>query len=173
MTAPVNDPAPTARPGTALAAIARHPWLVGFATLALAIVVLVALWDWNWFKGPIERQVQARTGRSFDIGGNLDVDLGRVTTIRADALRFGNAPWSQAPTMASVEHLEFGIRVWPLLLHREVLIPDIHLGKPRLRLEKGPKGIGNWVFGQKGKTQPQFRRLWIDDGQMRFIDQAA
>jgi uncharacterized protein involved in outer membrane biogenesis len=116
--------------------------------------------------------VEARTGRSFDIGGDLDVDLGRITTIRVDALSFGNAPWSKVPTMASAEHLEFGIEAWPLLLRHEVLIPDIHLGKPHLRLEKGPKGIGNWVFGEKGNMQPQFRRLWIDDGQLRFIDSA-
>jgi len=166
-------PSPEESSNKPLAAIARHPWLTGFALLALAIAVLVALWDWNWFKGPIERQVQARTGRSFDIGGDLDVDLGRITTIRADALSFGNAPWSKVPTMASTEHLEFDIEVWPLLLRREVLIPDIHLGKPHLRLEQGPKGIGNWVFGENGKTQPQFRRLWIDDGRLRFIDSAA
>jgi uncharacterized protein involved in outer membrane biogenesis len=158
---------------TPLAAIARHPWLAGFALLLIALAVLIALWDWNWFKGPVERQVQARTGRSFDIGGDLDVDLGRITTIRADALSFGNAAWSKVPTMASVDHLEFRIEVWPLLLRREVLIPDIHLDKPHLRLEKGPKGIGNWVFGEPGNMQPQFRRLWIDDGQLRFIDSAA
>ena len=79
----------------ARARVANHPWLVALALLLLAIIVLIALWDWNWFKGPVERQVQARTGRSFDIGGDLDVDLGRITTIRADALRFGNAPWSK------------------------------------------------------------------------------
>ena len=167
------DPASDHAPNAPLAAIARHPWLTGFALLLLALAILVALWDWNWFKGPIERQVQARTGRSFDIGGNLDVDLGRITTIRADALSVGNASWSKVPTMASTEHLEFGIEVWPLLFRREVLIPDIHLGKPHLRLEKGPQGIGNWVFGEKGNMQPQFRRLWIDDGQLRFIDSAV
>jgi uncharacterized protein involved in outer membrane biogenesis len=168
MTDPASDDAPKAP----LAAVARHPWLAGFALLVVAFAILIALWDWNWFKGPIERQVEARTGRSFDIGGDLDVDLGRITTIRVDALSFGNAPWSKVPTMASAEHLEFGIEAWPLLLRHEVLIPDIHLGKPHLRLEKGPKGIGNWVFGEKGNMQPQFRRLWIDDGQLRFIDSA-
>ena len=173
MADPVSGDAPTAHLRAALAAIARHPWLTAFALLALAIAILIALWDWNWFKGPIERQVEARTGRSFEIGGDLDVDPGRVTTIRAEALSFGNATWSKAPVMASTEQLEFGIAVWPLLLRREVLIPDIHLGKPHLQLEKGPKGIGNWVFGETGGMQPQFRRLWIDDGQLRFIDGAA
>jgi AsmA family protein len=154
------------------ATIARHPWIVALLLLVLAIVVLLLFWDWNWFKGPIERQVHARTGRSFDIGGDLDVDLGRVTTIRADALRFGNAQWSREPTMASVDRLEFGIEVWPLL-RRQVRIPDIHLGRPHLLLEKGPKGVGNWVFGQRSDSQAEFGRLWVDAGRLRFIDATA
>lgn len=156
-----------------LAAITRHPWYIALALLLIAIVVLLVSWDWNWFKGPVERQVQARTGRSFDIGGNLDVDLGRVTTIRADALRFGNAAWSKDPTMASADRLEFGIEIWPLLLHRQVRIPDIHLSKPKLQLEQGPNGVGNWVFGAQTNAQPEFGRLWIDDGRLHFIDASA
>ena len=153
--------------------IRRHPWLFVLALLLIAIAVLVALWDWNWFKGPVERQVATRTGRSFDIGGDLDVDLGRVTTIRADRLAFGNADWSKEPTMASVDRLQFGIEVWPLLLHREVRIPELHLARPKLLLEKGPKGVGNWVFGSKGETRVQFGRLWIDDGRLRYDDAAT
>ena len=162
-----------ARNAPALAAVRRHPWALAAGVLLLAIVVLIALWDWNWFKGLVERQVTARTGRSFEIGGDLDVDLGRVTTIHADRLAFGNAAWSKQATMASVDRLQFGIEVWPLLFHRQVRIPDIRLARPRLLLEKGPKGIGNWVFGSKGGTQAQFGRLWIDDGRLRYADAAA
>jgi uncharacterized protein involved in outer membrane biogenesis len=156
-----------------IASVRRHPWLVVLGLLLVAIVVLVALWDWNWFKGPIEHQVQARTGRRLDIGGDLDVDLGRVTTIRAGQLRFANAAWSKQPTMASVRQLAFGIEVWPLLFHRQVRIPEIHLGHPDLLLEKGGNGVGNWVFGKQGNTQAQFGRLWIDDGHLVYRDAAA
>lgn len=167
-TALAADPAPASR-----SPLRRHPWWTGLGLAAVALLGLVVLWDWNWFKGPLERQVQARTGRSFEIAGSLDVDLGRITTIRATALRLGNAPWSQAPTMASAQRLEFGIETWPLLLRRQVRIPDMRLGQPRLRLETGPKGVGNWMFGKQGGRQPQFRRLRIDDGQLRFIDAPA
>jgi uncharacterized protein involved in outer membrane biogenesis len=108
-----------------LASVRRHPWALAMCVLLVAIVILIALWDWNWFKGPVERQVTARTGRSFHIAGNLDVDLGRVTTIRTGHLEFGNAAWAKQPTMASTDALEFGIEVWPLLLHRQVRIPDL------------------------------------------------
>ncbi|MEO6263551.1 MAG: AsmA family protein, partial [Luteimonas sp.] len=167
MTTPPVATAPATAP---FVAIARHPWWTALAIVLAAIVVLLLLWDWNWFKGPIERQVEARTGRSFEIGGDLDVDLGRVTTIRTDALSFGNAPWAKTPSMASTDRLEFGIEIWPLLFKHQMRIPDIHLTQPRLRLERGPKGVGNWVFGEQGKPQPEFRRLWIDDGRLRYLD---
>jgi uncharacterized protein involved in outer membrane biogenesis len=158
-----------------LDAIRRHPWLATLGVLLLALAILVALWDWNWFKGPIERQVQARTGRSFDIGGDLDVDLGRVTTIRADRVRFGNASWSKEADMASADRLEIGIRVWPLL-HHQVLVPDIRLSTPKLRLEKNPKGVGNWNFMPEAAASQwnmQFRHLWVDDGRLLFLDPAS
>jgi uncharacterized protein involved in outer membrane biogenesis len=167
----------TQRPRESAQAIAgslrRHPWLTLLAVIFVALVILILLWDWNWFKGPIERQVEARTGREFDIGGNLDVDLDWSTpTIRADRLRFGNAKWSKQPTMASADRVEFTIEIWPLL-RRHVRIPELRLTKPVLHLEMGPQRIGNWKFGEDGETRTQFTRLWIDGGQLTFVDAAA
>lgn len=77
------------------------------------ILLVIALWDWNWFKGPVERAVQAKTGREFHIGGNLDVDLGRTLTVRADGLTFANAEWSKTPRMASADRAEIDLRARP------------------------------------------------------------
>lgn len=141
--------------------------------IALAIALLIIFWDWNWFKGPIERQVSARTGREFHIHGDLDVDLGRVTTLRADGLQFGNATWSKEPTMAAAQKAQLSIEVLPLIFKREVRIPEIHLKSPQLRLETGPEGTGNWVFGDNdGNTAISFRKLWIEDGRLQFFNAA-
>lgn len=148
----------------------RSLWILGI--LAAALVALFLLFDWNWFKGPLERQVSARTGREFRISGNLDVDLGRVTTLRADALHFGNASWSKEPTMAAAQRAEMDIEVWPLLFRRQLRIPEIRLRQPQLRLETGPEGKGNWDFGASGGTDVAFRRLWIEDGRLQFFDAA-
>lgn len=151
--------------------IGRHPVLVALGLLVLAMVALIVFWDWNWVKGPIERQVEARTGRSFEIGGDLDVDLGKVVTIRADQLKFGNASWSKQPQMVATERMELRIEAWPALIkRREVLIPELRLSKPDAFLETGPDGVGNWAFGAAGGEPPQFRRLWVDDGRLRFVD---
>ncbi|MET0581375.1 MAG: AsmA family protein, partial [Pseudoxanthomonas sp.] len=92
---------------------------IALGVVALALVVFFILFDWNWFKGPVERLVQAKTGRQFHIGGDLDVDLGRTTTIRGDALTFGNASWSKEPTMATADRAEFDIEVFPFLFKRQ------------------------------------------------------
>lgn len=155
-------------------AIARHPWWTAFALIALAIVVLVLLWDWNWFKGPIERRVHAETGRTFDIGGDLDVDLGWVPTISAERLTFGNASWSKTPVMASAERLEFDVELKPLIFERELRIPVVRLAKPALVLERGPQDAGNWQFGddEEGGLEPRFRSVWVDEGNLKYLDAA-
>ena len=142
--------------------------------LAGIIVVVAILFEWNWLRRPIERVVEWQTGRSFHIAGNLDVDLGRVTTARADALTFGNATWSSVPTMAAADRAEVSVEVFPLIFKRETRIPHIRLTRPQLRLETGPDGTGNWVFGDtSGESSTRFRDLWIDDGRLLFLDPAG
>src|SRR5687768_316488 len=167
----------TSRPRESALALAgslrRHPWLTLLGLILVGLVILILLWDWNWFRGPIERQVEARTGREFDIGGNLGVDLDWTTpTIRADRVRFGNAQWSKQPTMAAADRVEFRIDMWPLL-RRQVRVPDLRLTRPVLHLEMGPERVGNWKFGDGGEANAQFSQLWIDDGKLTFADAAT
>lgn len=163
----MNSPAVRKRP---VDLVTEHPGMAILAVLALVVVALLVFWDWNWFKGPIERQVQARTGRSFEIGGNLDADLGRVTVVRADAVRLGNADWSKVPLMAAVDRIELHFEPLALLFRGQLRIPEARLVRPRLRLETGGKG-SNWDFMAKdGRRKMQLQRLWIDDGHLKFVN---
>ena len=148
----------------------RRAQIVLGALLA-ALVLLIVLFDWNWFKRPLEMAVQASTGRQLRIDGDLDVDLGRVTRLMADRISFANAQWSKEPIMASADRVEVGFEIWPLLFKRETRIPEIRLVAPKLRLETGPQGAGNWVFGGDSGGKPvQFRRIWIEGGRLQFFD---
>ena len=152
-----------------------RPLRITAVVVLVAIVLLVLLWDWNWFKGPVERMVEARTGRALVIGGDLDVDLGRTTTVRADALRFANADWSESETMASADRVEIQVELFPLLFKREVRLPGIRLVKPIVRLETHPDGgAANWDIGfgndEESGTPPQVRGLWVEAGHLRYLD---
>ncbi len=143
--------------------------------LFAALLILIALWDWNWFKGPVERAVQAKTGREFHIHGDLDVDLGRVTTVRGDGLTFANATWAKQPQMATADRAEIDLRVWPLL-RGQVRIPEIRLIRPDVLLETAPgkDQPGNWDFlGPSDGDPPVLQRLLVDDGRLQFRDAAG
>lgn len=149
-----------------------HPWRTVAVVVAAGLLALLLLWDWNWFRGPVERIVTARTGRSFDIAGDLDVDLGRTTVIRADRLALGNADWSDKPEMASTDRLELHVRLWPLLAGR-VHIPELRLREPDILLETGKDG-GNWRFdGMEGDGDgPRIDLLHVESGRLRYVDEA-
>lgn len=176
MTDAVQPSTPPGRRQRLRAALHARPLRIALAVVAVAIVLLVLLWDWNWFKRPVERIVEARTGRVLQIGGDLDVDLGRVTTIRADALKFANAAWAKDPTMASADRLELQVEILPLIFRRQTRLPEIRLTRPALQLETNPEGgAGNWDLdlGESDGAPMQLRRLWVDDGRLRFLDAAG
>ena len=151
--------------------LSRHPWLSLALLVTLGLLLIFLLWDWNWFKRPIERRVTAQTGREFHIDGNLDVDLGRTLTITANGLRLGNTASAREPEMASTDRLEFDLRIWPLL-HGDLQIPRIALDKPVLHLQRDRNGVGNWVFGDGNSDLPEFRNVHIDHGVMTFFEPA-
>ncbi|MEN5061710.1 AsmA family protein [Luteimonas sp. TWI1416] len=174
----MTDSTPTAvppqRPPAARlrGAFSGHPGRIVLGVIAVLVLLLLIFWDWNWFKRPVERIVHAQTGRVLQIGGDLDVDLGRVTTVRADRLRFANADWAKDRTMAAADRLELQVEVFPLLRGR-IRLPEIRLARPVLLLETNPDGGGgNWTLDMgDGDGEPmQIRRLWVDDGRLRFVD---
>lgn len=155
-----------------LAHARAHPVLTVLAIALLAVLVLFLLWDWNWFKGPLERQVASATGRTLRIDGNLDVDLGWTPTVSAEGVAFSNADWSEEPRMARAERVELDIDPWHILAGT-VRIPAIRLQAPVVHLETGPDGTGNWTFDgddAPGRFTFEFRRVEVSHGRLRYLD---
>lgn len=149
----------------------RKGWIV-LGVIVAFFVVLWLIWDWNWFKGPIERRVEAATGREFSIDGNLGVDVFWPPTITADGIRLSNVPWSDDAQMLELERVEFRIEVWPLL-RGDVVLPFVTLRKPRLVLERNAELAANWQFDGTPPAEdkepmelPTIRALTIDDGEL-------
>ena len=151
-------------------------WITILGLIVAALIVFVALFDWNWMKGPLERRVSAATGREFAIDGDLDVDLGRVIRIRADRIRLANAEWGERPRMLEIERADLHVAFWPLW-RGEVLLPAVHLERPRLMLERNEHGEANWNFDsreqerRKGASRlPRVERLTIADGGFDLVE---
>ncbi len=148
-------------------------------TVLIGWVVLIFLWDWNWFKRPLEKRVEQQTGRSFRIGGDLDVDLGWHPRVTIDNVHLGNAPWGRAKDMLGAERADVTVDLLALIGGR-MSFPDIALTAPRIDLQNSPKG-GNWLIAapkaedqDRGheKAAPEIGTLSIDRGKLTYFDPA-
>lgn len=155
----------------------RRRWLAGGTALLVTLIVIALVWDWNWFKGPVQRQVEQRSGRSFSIDGNLDVALGWRPRVMLEKIRLGNADWARTPQMFSAERVEVSVDLRELIAGRW-LLPEVTLVAPRLELETAPDGRQNWQFAKSEKQDdispisalPQIGTLRIDRGDLRYFD---
>jgi uncharacterized protein involved in outer membrane biogenesis len=141
----------------------------------LIIVLGCMLFDWNWLKGPIEREVSAETGRVFRINGNLAVYLSRYPRVTADDLTLGNLPGAHDPDMASIKRLEFRVKLSDLLRGR-IVLPEMTVSEPRLLLEKNARGDSNWRFNGVDPDSirwPVIQRLAIDAGTLIYRNPAT
>lgn len=138
----------------------RVAWLPHALLAAVVLLaLLVAFWDWNWLKGPVERRVAASTGREFHFD-DLDVDLGSVIVVRASGLTFANAPWSLATEMARADLVRAEIELGSLLRGRP-LLRRIDVVRPGLLLERNARSEANWQFGKQApgaEPEPRARR---------------
>ena len=145
----------------------HHPLLVAGGVVALLLVVLVLIWDWNWFKHPLERRVSAATGRSFRIDGDLSVKLAWKPRITLQGLHLGNLPGNPQPEMASARQLQFRLHLLPLL-HRKWELSDVNLSHPVVLLEINKAGDPNWIFRKSEREFPTVHELSVDAGKLRY-----
>src|ERR1041384_1544845 len=74
-------------------------WTLGILT---ALVLLVAFFNWDWVKGPIERKISDATGRHFEMA-HLDVKYRWPPRIVATGVRFDNPPWAREKQMLTAD----------------------------------------------------------------------
>jgi AsmA family protein len=130
----------------------RRRWiLLPLAALAAIVVVVLILFDWNWFKGPLEGAVSAALEREFGVA-DLDVELGAPPTITLEQVRIANAGWGSRPDMLAVRQVRFAIDLWPLL-KGEIRLPFLQVDEPDLLLETNREGLANWKFGEQDQPE--------------------
>ena len=97
-----NDPvyAAARRPGTA------EKWAAGVVLVLVAAVVLfVALFDWNMLRGPIGRWASVKYDREIALTGDLDVNLFSWTpSAVVRGLKIGGPDWARDRESAASLH---------------------------------------------------------------------
>ncbi|MGN7741247.1 AsmA family protein [Pseudomonas sp. 22526] len=150
-------------------------WTAGSLFLLLAVLVLIiAFFDWNRIKPPLNAKVSEELHRPFAINGNLAVVWQREPDeggwrawvpwphVVAEDLTLGNPEWSKAPQMVSLKRVE--LRISPLaLLAQRVRIPRIDLTEPNAALERLADGRANWTFQFDPKDPNAEPSNWVVD----------
>lgn len=160
--------------------------------LVAALMLFLALFDWNRARPLINEQVSVALNRPFAIEGDLRVAWQREAGERgmgawvpwphfvAETLRLGNPDWAQGDTFVRLERVSFRLSPLPLLW-KTVSIPSIELGAPQVDLQRLADGRANWVFdlGQQQADEAEQPSPWkldigtigFDKGQVKLDDQ--
>ena len=150
-------------------------WSFASLVVLLAVLVLViAFFDWNRIKPPLNAKVSEELHRPFAINGNLAVVWQREPGeggwrawlpwphVVAEDLSLGNPDWSKNPQMVTLKRVE--LRVSPLaLLARRVAIPRIDLTEPNANLQRLADGRANWTFQFDPKDPDAEPSSWVVD----------
>lgn len=141
--------------------------------LILFAGVVIALFDWNWLRGPITRAVADKTGRELAINGDVKVKLGWPTVrISTSGLTFANPGWAKEKQMVTVERLEVNLNV-PQLFRRNVILPEVSVGHAVIALEVSEDGRKNWLLDSEQrdeKARIQIDRLTLVQAQLNYDD---
>ncbi|HEV8342059.1 MAG TPA: AsmA family protein [Candidatus Binatia bacterium] len=152
-----------------------------FGLIAVAVAIFILTLDLNKAKGYISAGVSKATGRQLSINGDLEVDLGWISRVRASEIQFENASWSKHPQMVEVGLVDVQIDLWQLLKMRFVL-PSVTVSQAKVILEKNPEGSANWEFRaapvvtepavpDKRTEFPIIQKLIIEDSTLLFANQ--
>ena len=152
-----------------LSSTARR-WLLAAAGLLVALVLLLTFFPWDLLRAPINRYVSGELGRRFEITRQLDVSLGRTTTVRLDGVELANPEWAGEPYLLKARSAEFDIKLWPLLLGK-LNLPRVALSEPEIGLQIEPDGRRTWALSRDTSDTsavPDIGTLLVDKGTLKY-----
>lgn len=123
-------------------------WLLGTVAvlvlvIAVGVVALVYLVDWNDFKDTIQNQVKKQTGRDLQIAGDLSpsvfpwagISIGEI--VLANAEGYGDRPF------ARIGSADVKVELLPLI-KREINVRTVELKGLQVDLQRAEDGTTNW-----------------------------
>ena len=151
-------------------------WTAGvFVALALIVAFLVAIWDWNWFRGPLASVMAGRMHRPVTISGDLSVHpFSWQPSATVAGVHVGNPKWAGPGNLADIDRIAAQIRLVPLFTgHLDMRL--LEFDRPNLRLYRDADGRMSWDFSDGKKPDeplrlPPIRKFVIDDGHLNLRD---
>lgn len=161
---------------TAMTLLRSFKWIAGVLLAPIVLAALfIAIFGWNWLRGPIERMATERTGRALAINGDLTVKPGwPLPHIRAAAVSFANPAWAKEKYMLVVDSVDVTLHL-PQLLARNIVLPEVRLERPVVFLEQAADGRRNWLLDLEQKDEDarvRIDRLSLDQGRLGYDDVA-
>jgi uncharacterized protein involved in outer membrane biogenesis len=151
--------------------------LAGLLSLLLLVAVALAVFGWNWARGPLQGLVLEKTGRVLKIEGDLSLALAwPLPRVRAQGVSLANPAWAKAPQMLQADVVEASIDL-PQLLRGRLAFPQLALVRPRLFLEQGVNAAGTprktWLFDlaqTDDDTRIPVGHVLLDRAEVSYID---
>lgn len=146
-----------------------------FLALALLIAFIVAIWNWNWFRGPLERVLSARMHRPVTITGDLDANIWSWTpTASVEGLHVANPGWAGKGHMADVGRIVVRLRLLPLF-SGHLDLRRLEFDSPNVALWRDKQGRATWDFSNGAKSDqplrlPPIRNFIIRNGVLNVRD---
>lgn len=100
--------------------------------------------DLNKYKGVIETKVTEATGRKLVIG-KIEIKPSFSPTVELENIEFANASWAKDKQMATVDAIDVGVGLIPLL-HGKYIVHKFVIRNAVINLEENEENGANWVF---------------------------
>jgi AsmA family protein len=140
----------------------------------ILVVLVVALWNWDWLIPVVEARASAAIGRRVTIG-HLHVGFGRVVTVTADDVVVANpADWRQGdPPLATMRTLTIQADAWGYLHGGGLVLPMIGIDGARILAAETADGTANFRLatggGSAGKSTMRIGDVRISDGDAHVV----
>lgn len=146
----------------------RRLWPFVLGLIALAIVLLVAFWDWDWFRPWVEARASAALGRRVTMT-HLGLRLGWHPVAMADGVTIANPPgFPEAPWFAHIDRLAVTADARAWLHGAGIVLTRIDLRHPQVNAIQHPDGRATWDLSLGGGNT-QIGDVVITDGQAHVL----
>lgn len=146
--------------------------LAALLTAVLLLVLVIALFGWNWLRAPMERLALQHTGRELVLSGDLTVDLGwPVTRLHAAGVRFANPAWAKEKQMVTADGVAVSLDL-SSLLKRNITFTEVRLEQAAIFLEQSNKRK-SWLLDteqQDENDRIHIGRVALDHGTLGYDD---